>query len=301
MTDEKKTKEEKTSDEETGLATVEGEAVGIDDCEHSDVRKEILALCNKTEENYWALGELLYRVYSESLYQAWGYKTYRDYAEQEMGYSVRTAQTHIQIQEWLSKMPKNIQKWIQSLGYTRARILIRVVTIENASEWKAAVEGKTVAEIEKLLKGAKETDDGDGDDGGGSGGGSGSGGSSSDKPFRMSFSLFQAQKQNVETAIAKAKEMANSEKEGHALDLICTEFLSTNAGVDSQDEYLTHVEKNLGLTILAYDESTDSFVYGQEFIDRMNAEGEEDEESSEDEEVEETEDASYDDSETTEE
>src|SRR5690606_24084108 len=81
-----------------------------------------------------------------------------------------------------------------------------------------------------------------------------------EKPTRKAFSLFQPQLENVDRAIEVAKEMANTDKEGHALDMICVDFLATNNGVADLTGYLKKIEKATGVLLVAYDEKEDMVV-----------------------------------------
>jgi len=63
--------------------------------------------------------------------------------------------------------------------------------------------------------------------------------------------------------------MADSEKPGHALDLICTDYLATNGAIDTVKEYLAKVEKQTGIRIMGYDMKNDVVVYGAELLDEL--------------------------------
>ena len=101
-------------------------------------------------------------------------------------------------------------------------------------------------------------EDGDGDD--------------VDKPSSLSFKLFPLQKKNVDTALEKAQEISGSDKSGNLLDLICTDYLATNAGVDSVQDMLRKQEKNLGVRLVAYDEEHKSVIYGSDLIRELEEE-----------------------------
>jgi hypothetical protein len=53
-------------------------------------------------------------------------------------------------------MKPAVQEWVQSLGWTKAKELIGVVTDDNAADWKARLEGLTYAEMVVELKGGKK-------------------------------------------------------------------------------------------------------------------------------------------------
>jgi hypothetical protein len=81
---------------------------------------------------------------------------------------------------------------------------------------------------------------------------------------------------------------------GYLLDLISTEYLATNGGLATVQEYIGNVESVIGLKLIAYDPKTDQIVYGGETLDGLSPDagngGAEDEEE-EPEESEESEEA----------
>jgi len=253
--EEKKTAD--TTENGANLAVVGDAKEG--EYENKEIRKKILDLLADTENKTWDLAVVLEMAYDKGMYQNWGFGSFREYVEKELQIHIRKAQFLVQLQEWFKKMPGNIQQWMRGLGWTKARMLMHVVTIENAAEWRNKISGKSVVEIDKMLKDAKESGEG--------GGGDGEGGEDGEeKPKTMNFKLFPEQYKNVSRAVEKGKEISGSEKPGNVLDLICTEFLATNAGVDSVQDVLRKMEKNLGVRIVAYVEEDDSIAYGADLI-----------------------------------
>jgi hypothetical protein len=245
--------------EATDLAVV-GDADDSKEYANKEIRDKILSLLSQSEDLNWDLAIVLETAYAGDMYRGWGFDSFRSYVEEELQIHIRKAQYLVQLQEWFKKMPGNIQAWVRGLGWTKARMLMHVVTAENAAEWRNRVAGKSAADIAKMLKEAKASESTEGSDGDGE---------ANDKPKKKSFSLFDLQYENVERAIEKAAEMSGSDKEGHNLDLICTEFLGTHAGIDSPPEFLQKIEKDLGLRLVAYDEENDSIAYGSDLVEEL--------------------------------
>jgi hypothetical protein len=235
----------------------------ITQIEHSDVRKRVLDLRKKVEESYWELSQSLSEVYGKSYYIAWGFQSWKEYVESELEFALRKAQYLVSISDWFSKMSPQLQDWIKGLGWTKAKELVGVVNDENAADWQARLEGLTYAQLVDELKGkGKDIEtpiDGDG----------GESDSAEEKPQKKAFSLFPDQSANVTAALDKAKQLANTEKDGHALDLICSDFLATNAGTDDMFSVIRRIEKSSGLYFIAYNKQTDSVVYGAEILDEI--------------------------------
>lgn len=229
--------------------------------ENKEIRQKILAILAETEDSTWALAVILETAYDQDMYLTWGFTSFKDYVANELGMHIRRAQYLVQLQEWFKKMPANIQKWVRGLGWTKARMLMHAVTVENAAEWKNKVAGKSVTEIDEMLKAAKA---------GEVGGGGGEGGEDQgEKPLNKNFKLFPLQLENIDRALEKAGEISGSEKPGNNIDLICTEYLATNAGVDSIQDLLRKMEKMLGVRLVAYVPEDKSVAYGSDLIAQL--------------------------------
>jgi hypothetical protein len=246
---------------------VAGEATGEDaglDISDDDIRQEVLDLKNQVGDKYWLLAKDLKTVYDKDLFRNWGFESWKQYVDSELAFELRKAQYLVQIHTWISQMPPAIQEWMHELGWTKCRMLLHVVTTENATEWKNRVEGKTVAEISEILKGG-----GDGG-GGGEGGNSGEGDSMIEPSKKYTFGMKGNQISIVDMAIARAQELAETDKPSNALALICTEFLSNSGTTLSLKDYIASAEKYLGLKIVAMKpvkDGEDDIVYGWQYLD----------------------------------
>lgn len=241
-------------DFKSNLEVVKGET-------YEEHRKKILDAVTAAEDKTWEVSLLMSEVYDNEMYLQWGFGSFKDYVDQELGFEVRTAQHHINIQKWFGILPPKAVKWAKDLGWTKCRILLSVVTKENVDEWKRKVKGKTVKEIQDLLKESRKEETEEGSEG--------SSEPAKEKliPFRTSF--YPEQDANVKRAIDHVKEIAGTDKTSHALDLICTEYNATNVGDTSLQDYLVKVEKNTGVRLMAYSITDDAWVYGSELIQEL--------------------------------
>jgi hypothetical protein len=96
---------------------------------------------------------------------------------------------------------------------------------------------------------------------------------------RRVFGLYPAQDENVTAALARAQQLSKSEKVGHNLDMICTDFLATNDFRGSDDpnnwrRFLAKYEQLLGKCIVVLDPATKTVWYGAEklkkFVESMD-------------------------------
>ncbi len=228
--------------------------------EADKLRQEILDKRSLVDNAYWDLAGDLQRVWKEDLYLGWGFADFATYASQELGYKPRSAQYLVTIADYFGTLPAEIQDWVKSLGWSKAKELVGRVKVENWLEIKDKIEGLSVVKIIEFFKGSGNKGKGDG---------TGSTAAPSETQ-RKAFALFPAQVENVEKAIELAKSQAKSDKDGHALDLICTSFMSQGGG--DTLEVLRRMEKMSGLRFVAYDPNSDSVIYGQELIDAMSGE-----------------------------
>lgn len=238
---------------ETSLATIEVLPPSV----HDDLRLEVIEAKNNVEGAYWRLATALFNVWNENAYEDWGYTSFPDYVDNELSMQRRKAQYLVAIAGWFGDQSESVQAWVKELGWTKARELVGVVDESNAEEWRDVAESSSLRELTTAVKEAKsesvETD----------------APSILDKPKRKNFALFEDQMTNVSTALAKAMTLAGTEKEGHALDLICTEYLSQNSGLSTLNEYLNRIEQVIGFKVVAFDMTGNEVVYGSETLDTL--------------------------------
>jgi len=169
------------------------------------------------------LGELLYEVNRNNYWTDWDtpgedgprkYKDFHEYAELELGMKRSTARYRIQVYEKFVielDLDKDI---LRSLDWSKGRLLLPVIDKANADGLLKKLKEMTYREVAAMVKEmrglSKDTD--------------------SDGLATLVFKLYPEQLENVENAINIAKGMAKSEKPGHALDMICADFVGSAVG-----------------------------------------------------------------------
>jgi len=234
----------------------------------ADLRQQVLDRRKLVEESYWELSVLLHQVYHGCSYQGWGYDKWKDYVEQELDFRLRKAQYLVGIQDWFGTMDPNIREWVKSIGWTRAKELINVVSEENAAEWMNKLKGKTLKEILEIVEADKTAHDGQTSISDGGGGDD----SGNVKPTKIAFKVFSGQRENIEGAIEKAMLIGETKKPEVGLDLICTEYMNTSVGVENSADYLAHVEKMTGLRLIAFDGKLSEVLFGADLINHLGGE-----------------------------
>jgi len=218
------------------------------------------------------LAEVLYTIHQEALYTRLGYENFVEYVENDLDFEKRKAQYFISMWAYygvkLAGNPEVMDK-VKTIGWTKAKDLIGVVTPDNVDQWVETAKQVSAPKLLELARGAlqKMADDPDADV------------DPADLPTgekfnSKNFKLTDEQLHNVELALKKAAEMAESDKPGHLIDQICTNFLALNAGVDNLDGLpylLKSLEENFGITILALKRNSVDVVYGEDAIDAIAA------------------------------
>lgn len=265
------------------------------------IRKRARSLVKSINQGYMELAEILHTVWATPINNeehnacvtvAWGYDGYVPWAEEELGLHKRKAERLKAIWHHLhvtlgGKLDRRIRKRIIALGWTKVRELIRVIDADNAEQWVEVAENLNYNELCEIIRRALEdqekddqsravgtVDDDDDEDFKGR-----------DLPddldrFKeLSFMLSPEQKANVELALERAHQLASSPgskrtpKRGHLIDLICTDFLSTNDFRKADDPhrhlvFLAKFERLMGKRLVVIDATTWVIEYGMDALSK---------------------------------
>lgn len=83
-----------------------------------------------------------------------GFATFLEYVERRLGYAPHTALERLRVAEALEQLPATREALAEGqASYSGIREISRIATPETEREWLAAIEGKTVREIEALVSG----------------------------------------------------------------------------------------------------------------------------------------------------
>lgn len=301
------------------------------------IRSEAKKAVKSLDTGYIDLGRILYTVWNTpvdgdpnnaAVFTLWGYDTFGEYAEGDLGLKRRTAERMRQIWAVLHvqmDIPAELRKKIIALGISKVRSLVPLFADEGDSLTKRKVEAwvkagekhsfaifdgmiKKARDELKLLSGSDSSEDtsdesedegpigdvtvtDDGDDP------PPVGKPSENKPKGKApvatsddaglpepenlefqhFPLYPEQNEVVKAALKRAEELSGSDKRGHNLTLICTDFISTNDFFQGQPKkskqrLLKKIEDNLGLKLIALDESDHSVLYGQPTLKKISEE-----------------------------
>ncbi len=254
------------------------------------VRRRAKELAATLDMGYMELARILYQVYDTPIdgerrkapiYTAWGFRSFADYAERELGLHQKKAERlrliWFKLEIELKDLDPQLKERMVALGHSKVRELTRILTIRNAKDWVDRAEGLTYRQLfaavqdegrrlglaQALSDAEKAEAVADASEG-----------ETALLPElapveerrRETFDLFPLQLANVRLALQKSMELGNTDKKGHALDLICTDFLATNdimgGDLDKRLRYVAKIERTLGLRLVAIDPEATEIVYG---------------------------------------
>lgn len=132
------------------LQLVQGGAAAVGSHEWSaKLRRDAKEQADELETGYIRMGELLHlaactrdggRDTGAPVYQAhWGYRTYEEWIEEELGLHDKKARSLRRIWERvgveLVGLDPDLRRRLLALGWTKVREVVRVLTLSNAQEW----------------------------------------------------------------------------------------------------------------------------------------------------------------------
>jgi hypothetical protein len=258
------------------------------------VRRRARQLVKTLDTGYMELAEILYTVWdtpingdpkNAGIFHAWGYKSFSDYAEGELGLHRRKAERLRRI--WfdlhvrLADMDKKLRRRIIEMGWSKSREIIRVLSIENAEQWVEMAENLSYPELMAAIQKAVEEQEKAGEDDTKAPDPVGKPDDYKDmKPKR--FRLFPGQYDTVDSALERASQLSKSDKDSHNLEMICTDFLATNDFRLADDpkvqfRYLAKIETLIGKKLVVINAESGMIEYGLEALELIVEDVEEDE------------------------
>jgi len=249
------------------------------------VRAQAKELVESLETGYMDLAQILFTVYDtpidgdrekKPIFTTWGFNTFRDYAEQELGLHYKKAERlrliWYRIEIELDGMNPLVKKRLVALGWSKVRELCRpgLLKLSNVESWVTKCENMNYQTVEAVVRKALDRLEGEeverevrkqGDPvkksnklvGKYEEGESGEGmdpllvpprdhwgadeKDNGEEPlFSKNFKFYPEQLETVRLAIDRAKELSGSSRPGHNFSLICLDFLANNDFTKASEE-----------------------------------------------------------------
>ncbi len=224
------------------------------------LKEEINEIVKQMGENFFVLSEKLHQVYHGTLFIKWGYETFKDYVESEISFKLRKAQYYVTIWNWFGDLPDEVREKVIPLGWSKIRLLVGIVNEDNVDEWVEKASDMSVIQLEleakKYLSALKNSGEEIPPE--------------ADTTTRMTFQVFDDQKEVIDAALELAKGMADSDKKGNLITLICQDFCTSNSSdKPSPGVLLKRMEDMLGVRLIALDITEETILYGDDTMDKV--------------------------------
>jgi hypothetical protein len=119
------------------------------------VRKRLKANKAKVDSAYIQMGRDLYLAFHRRFYQKWGYDTFTDYVEQEVGIAKTRAERLRRIWTKFVKQLKVAPAELAGVGFTNAFTMLPVVDSTNVYDWIDEAKNKSWRELDLAVRAAK--------------------------------------------------------------------------------------------------------------------------------------------------
>jgi hypothetical protein len=116
-----------------------------------EVRKRVRRLKKEIDSSYIQLGKDFYLIYHRRLYQKWGFDSFTDYVEEEVGMAKQRAERCRRIWTKFVKECGVKPKELDGIGYTNALLLLSVVKSDNVKKWIDTAKGIKRDEFDKVV------------------------------------------------------------------------------------------------------------------------------------------------------
>jgi len=116
-----------------------------------EVRKRVARLKKEIDSSYIQLGKDFYLIYHRRLFQNWGYDSFTDYVETEVGMAKQRAERCRRIWTKFVKECGVKPKELDGIGYTNALLLLPVVKSDNVKHWIDTAKGIKRDEFDKVV------------------------------------------------------------------------------------------------------------------------------------------------------
>jgi hypothetical protein len=261
-----------TDNEKSHLKVVGGDGVVPHDGKepYAKLRREVLDLKETIDQSRWRLAEKLFEVHDGTIFHRWGYNNFEQYMETEVKMKERTGQYLVSMYNWFvneigpqmedAARDKMIEG-VRQLGWTKARCLIGITTPDNVFKWIEDAQRLSSTELQSAARKALVEK---------------KGGKSKDVEDMKTLSLRLADSQHaiVLQAIELAGKIADSDKKGHLISLICQDFVANtraqdNAGQKNRGKYFNRIGAMFGVKLIAVDTETGKVVHNEAVLKKI--------------------------------
>ncbi len=206
---------ESVSDSTTNIDCLENDPIQstvhqVENMDESTALGQVSGLVEDIELNFFVLGGVLNKIQENAWYGE--HPTFKDWVSAETGLKTRKAFYLMKIYQRLAESGV-VWEQVSSIGWSKLKELVSILTIENVEEWVEKAESMTVTELNAEVKAFKES----------------SVSGEEVVPDAVKTKTFKLQGDNidlVEAGLDKAKSESGSEFDGVALGHMATSYLN---------------------------------------------------------------------------
>ena len=194
------------------IVTVAGQ---LENLKEADARKMVTEIRENSDFGYFKLGGVLAVIQSNGWFEP--HASFKDFVEAEHGLKYTRAMYWIRI---YNKLVDSGIPWdaVKSLGWTKLKEIVDVITKSNVKSWVKTAEKQTVLQLHETVAAHLKAE-----------AQKASGEAGETEPAQTvvtkTFKLHADQKNTVDQALAKAKTAGNTTVDTVALEYVCLDFL----------------------------------------------------------------------------
>jgi len=234
------------------------------------VRGTLVLLRDDIGAAYLQMAQLLDKVLADALYLRYGFDSFEDYCEEELGFKRRKGMYLVSIYRTLVQGGVLSVAELDQIAWTKARLIAQLAknnlltSSQKTGEWVERAKTESYKELEASVKAELSSAPP-------SPSGASPLSSGLDEPVTVvRFGLYPPQLANYKEALERAKDLAASDKVGHLVDCICLPFNSE--AWDSKKHALSkvceHVERVFGIRLIAVDHNK-AIVHGDDVVEAV--------------------------------
>jgi hypothetical protein len=183
----------------------------VENLKEKEARELVVQLCEGAEFTFFKLGGVLSVIQANGWYEP--FASFKDYVETERGINYRTARYWIAIYNGIVESGVPWAK-VKHLGWTKLKEIVPVLTLDNVDHWVALAEKQTTLQLIETVKKAQLPEDMTEADG------------AAKTVTTKTFKVHDDQRATIEAALAKCREIAQTQVDTVALEYICLDYLN---------------------------------------------------------------------------
>lgn len=215
----------------------------------------------RTETEYFRLAALIARAHEIQIHKQYNC-TWSDFVEKEIGIHVRKANYLKSIYDWFYGILKTetVREKVLELGWSKVKELVGVVGSDNIDAWVDKAKELSATKLAEYVRNVKKGRDPEQEQ--------------VEGLVRLSFSLHKEQLLNIESALQMASKLADSNKRGNCIDLICTSFVADQIfnlqpGDENLVAYFDKLQKQTDVSLVVFDHGSKKIIMGKDNLIKL--------------------------------